>query len=40
MIAAAGDGGTVITAALTFDINGTYVACIGDMTVCPKCKRN
>lgn len=31
-------GGTVITADLTFDINGKYVARIGDMTVCPKCK--
>ena len=31
-------GGTVITADLTFDINGKCVARIGDMTVCPKCK--
>lgn len=31
-------GGTVISADLTFDINGKYVARIGDMTVCPKCK--
>ena len=31
-------GGTVITADLTFDINGKPVARVGDMTVCPKCK--
>jgi uncharacterized Zn-binding protein involved in type VI secretion len=31
-------GGTVIGADLTFDINGQYVARVGDMTVCPKCK--
>lgn len=31
-------GGTVISADLTFDINGKYVARVGDMTVCPKCK--
>lgn len=31
-------GGTVITADLTFDINGKCVARIGDMTVCPKCR--
>ena len=31
-------GGTVISADLTFDINGKYVARIGDMTVCPKCE--
>lgn len=31
-------GGTVITADLTFDINGKFVARVGDMTVCPKCK--
>ncbi|PWF49083.1 PAAR domain-containing protein [Massilia glaciei] len=31
-------GGTVIGADLTFDINGKYVARVGDMTVCPKCK--
>ncbi|MES3020872.1 MAG: PAAR domain-containing protein [Pseudomonadota bacterium] len=31
-------GGTVISADLTFDINGKYVARIGDLTVCPKCK--
>lgn len=31
-------GGTVISADLTFDINGKCVARIGDMTVCPKCK--
>jgi uncharacterized Zn-binding protein involved in type VI secretion len=31
-------GGTVISADMTFDINGKCVARIGDMTVCPKCK--
>lgn len=31
-------GGTVISADLTFDINGKYVARVGDLTVCPKCK--
>ncbi len=31
-------GGTVISADLTFDINGKCVARVGDMTVCPKCK--
>ena len=31
-------GGTVITADLTFDINGKAVARVGDLTVCPKCK--
>jgi len=31
-------GGTVISADLTIDINGKYVARVGDMTVCPKCK--
>ena len=31
-------GGTVISADMTVDINGKYVARIGDMTVCPKCK--
>jgi uncharacterized Zn-binding protein involved in type VI secretion len=31
-------GGTVISADLTFDIHGKYVARVGDMTVCPKCK--
>lgn len=31
-------GGTVISADLTVDINGKYVARVGDMTVCPKCK--
>lgn len=31
-------GGTVISADVTFDINGKYVARFGDMTVCPKCK--
>lgn len=31
-------GGTVISADMTFDINGKCVARVGDMTVCPKCK--
>lgn len=31
-------GGTVIGADFTFDVHGKYVARIGDMTVCPKCK--
>ncbi len=31
-------GGSVITADMTFDINGKCVARIGDLTVCPKCK--
>lgn len=31
-------GGTVISADMTFDINGRNVARVGDMTVCPKCK--
>lgn len=31
-------GGTVISADVTFGINGKYVARVGDMTVCPKCK--
>jgi uncharacterized Zn-binding protein involved in type VI secretion len=31
-------GGTVITADYTFDIHGKYVARVGDMTVCPRCK--
>ncbi|MFP5391575.1 MAG: PAAR domain-containing protein [Gammaproteobacteria bacterium] len=31
-------GGTVISADLTFDINGKCVARVGDLTVCPKCK--
>ncbi len=31
-------GGTVITADITFEINGKNVARIGDLTVCPKCK--
>ena len=31
-------GGTVISADMTFDINGKYVARVGDLTVCPKCK--
>ena len=31
-------GGTVITADLTSDINGKYMARVGDMVVCPLCK--
>lgn len=31
-------GGTVISADMTVDIHGKYVARMGDMTVCPKCK--
>ena len=31
-------GGTVITADYTFDIHGKYVARIGDLTACPRCK--
>ena len=31
-------GGTVISADLTFDINGKFIARVGDKTVCPKCK--
>jgi uncharacterized Zn-binding protein involved in type VI secretion len=31
-------GGTVISADLTSDINGKYMARVGDMVVCPKCK--
>lgn len=31
-------GGTVISADLTVDIHGKYIARVGDMTVCPKCK--
>ena len=31
-------GGTVISADVTFDIHGKYVARVNDMTVCPKCK--
>lgn len=31
-------GGTVISADMTFDINGKCVARIGDLTVCPMCK--
>ena len=31
-------GGTGISADMTVDINGKYVARMGDMTVCPKCK--
>lgn len=31
-------GGTVISADLTCDIHGKYMARIGDLVVCPKCK--
>jgi uncharacterized Zn-binding protein involved in type VI secretion len=31
-------GGTVISADMTVDIHGKYVARLNDMTVCPKCK--
>lgn len=31
-------GGTVISADMSSDINGKYVARVGDMTVCPKCE--
>jgi uncharacterized Zn-binding protein involved in type VI secretion len=31
-------GGIVISADMTFSINGKYVARVGDMTFCPKCK--
>lgn len=31
-------GGRVITADYSMDINGKYVARVGDMTVCPRCK--
>lgn len=31
-------GGTVISADFTFDIHGKFVARVGDMTVCPRCK--
>ncbi|WP_090435942.1 PAAR domain-containing protein [Duganella sp. CF458] len=31
-------GGTVISADMTVDIHGKYVARLGDMTFCPKCK--
>lgn len=31
-------GGTVISADMTSDINGKYMARVADMTVCPKCK--
>ena len=31
-------GGTVITADYTSDINGKYIARVGDMTVCPRCR--
>jgi uncharacterized Zn-binding protein involved in type VI secretion len=30
-------GGTVISADMTSDINGKYMARVNDMTVCPKC---
>lgn len=31
-------GGTVISADFTTDIHGKYMARVGDMTVCPRCK--
>jgi uncharacterized Zn-binding protein involved in type VI secretion len=31
-------GGTVISADMTSDINGKYMARVNDMTVCPKCR--
>ena len=31
-------GGTVISADFTSDIHGKYMARVGDMVVCPKCK--
>ena len=31
-------GGTVISADFTFDIYGKFVARVGDLTVCPRCK--
>ena len=31
-------GGTVISADFTCDIDGKYMARVGDMVVCPKCK--
>jgi uncharacterized Zn-binding protein involved in type VI secretion len=31
-------GGTVVSADLTCDINGKYLARVGDKVVCPKCK--
>lgn len=31
-------GGTVISADLTVDIHGKYIARVGDMTVCPNAK--
>lgn len=31
-------GGTVISADFTFDIHGKFVARIGDMVVCPRCR--
>lgn len=31
-------GGSVISADYTFDVHGKYVARVGDMTVCPRCK--
>jgi uncharacterized Zn-binding protein involved in type VI secretion len=31
-------GGTVISADMTCDINGKYMARVNDTTVCPKCK--
>jgi uncharacterized Zn-binding protein involved in type VI secretion len=31
-------GGSVISADMTSDLNGKYMARVNDMTVCPKCK--
>lgn len=31
-------GGRVITADYSTDINGKYLARVGDMTICPRCK--
>lgn len=31
-------GGTVIGADFTFDIHGKYVARVGDMVICPRCR--
>lgn len=31
-------GGTVVSADFTTSINGKYLARVGDMTVCPRCK--
>ena len=31
-------GGTVISADMTFEVNGKFAARVNDMTVCPRCK--